>query len=92
VRLRVEVEERRRGVKEVVVAGEVEEGLRGSRWDAGDRYVEGDLWQDADQSGREGREAGYVEEGGDGADGGWDRGRVGRVAGVVLCSAADGDV
>lgn len=103
---RVEVEERGRRGEEVVVPadhvvarGEALVGLRGhevvgvgARLGGAEVEGEGDAREHVEQVRVGGRDARGVEEGGHGADGGGDGGRVGEVAGVVLRAAADGYV
>lgn len=88
----VEVEERRAGVFEVVVAGHslVDRGV--GVGGGGDGEVEGDGAEAGEELGHVGGEAGDVEEGCYGAGGDGDGGAVAEVAGVVLVAAADGDV
>ena len=89
---RVEVEVRRFGVGEVVLAGHslVERGVVVCC--AGDWEVEGYGADAGEEVGHVGCEAGDVEEGCYGAGGDGGGGAVGWVAGVVLRAAADGDV
>lgn len=86
----VEIEKRRRGVEEVVVAREIH--VYGRRRRRRDRQVQRD-GRDAGQQGRvHGGDARDVVEGCGCAVGDGRGGRVCGVAGVVLGSAADGDV
>lgn len=88
----VEVEERRAGVFEVVVAGHSLVDWGGGVGGRGDGEVKGDGAEAREELGHVGGEAGDVEEGCYGAGGDGDGGGVGQVAGVVLVAAANGDV
>lgn len=89
---RVHVEEGRRVVDEVVVAGHVLVGGTEGVVGGGDGEVEGDGGQFFHQLRDVGCHAADVEEGGDGADGLGHRSGVLEVAGVVLGAPSDGDV
>lgn len=92
VRAGVEVEERCRGVFEVVVAGHALVDGRVGVFRCGDGEVQCDGADSREELGHVGCEAGDVEECGNGASGDGDGGAVAEVAGVVLVAAADGDV
>ncbi|CAG8705483.1 7905_t:CDS:1, partial [Scutellospora calospora] len=92
VSARIEVEERRLVVGEVVVAGHalVERGIEVGG--VGDWEIEGDGADAGEQVGHVCCEAGDVEKGCYGSCGDGRGGAVAEVAGVILGAAADGDV
>jgi len=85
----VEVEEGGGVVEEVVVAGHVLHDGGAGVVGAGDGEVERDDGEGGEELFGGCGDAADVEEGGDGADGGGDRGGVREIAGVVLGAAAD---